>query len=72
MGGTLFSVSICESGPPFYFLIFHLKPAQNREKMKKPALVDLCVTFGLKHNGNKPDLSNRLRDFSCQRALWER
>jgi len=39
--------------------------------MSKPALANLCTTFGLKRTGNKRDLSNRLWDFSHQRALWE-
>jgi hypothetical protein len=39
--------------------------------MNKPALVNLCATFGLKRTGNKPELSKRLRDFSRERALWE-
>jgi len=44
---------------------------KNSNKMNKPALANLCTTFGLKHTGNKPDLSSRLRDFSRQKALWE-
>ena len=39
-------------------------------KMNKPALANLCTTFGLKCTGNKLDLLNRLRDYSCQRDLW--
>jgi hypothetical protein len=70
MGSTPFSTLICEFFF-FWYTIHLLKPALDREKMGKPALIRLCATFGLKRNGNKPDLSNRLRDFSRQRAMWE-
>jgi hypothetical protein len=69
-GSTLSSTLICES---FFFLsphFVHLILCDNSGKMKKPALANLCTTFGLKCTGNKSDLSNRLQDFSHQRDLW--
>ena len=76
MDSTLFNSLICESSPNHFgvlnIIILVFSFAKNSDKMNKLALINLCTTFGLKRTGNKPDLSSRLRDFSHQRASWER
>jgi hypothetical protein len=40
--------------------------------MNKRQLADLCRAYHLPYSGNKPQLKDRLRDFSTDRKRWQR
>ena len=39
---------------------------ENLQKMKGTELKSLCVNYGIKKSGNKPDLINRIMEFQCK------